>query len=390
MIRPFAFEISHADSGCRARTGVLKTRSGAIATPCLVGGTRTLAAAFPLTGKVHEFIHSVDIIETLMAPGMESIEARGGLGGFHGLGCPVLTFPGTIDASSMLDSYDIGRDGLVCMRAPLSGKSFQFTPESVMDACRALRPDITVALDAFNLSGRHLPDRDEARIIDISADWAERSLAVRPDCTALFAVVHGGADLNLRAGHAQRLAGSGFDGFVVGALPSRKSSRISLLTAVTDNLPEESPRYLPGDSSPGDMLTAIVSGIDLVDADIAYRWASAGFMATSNGLVSLKNSRLIHSGGPILDGGPIDPGCGCPVCARFPAARLLQMHVTFEPVGSVLATIHNLWFINRIFAGARTAIATGKIDEFQETTRRMMLDDPSRDSGIPGHRPTDL
>jgi queuine tRNA-ribosyltransferase len=203
--------------------------------------------------------------------------------------------------------------------------------------------------------------------------WAERCQAAqtRRD-QALFAIVQGGLDLDLRASCAERLRQLDFPGYAVGGLSVGEdpTEMYRVLDATVPVLPANRPRYLMGVGRPQDLLEAIRRGIDLFDCVLPTRCGRTALAYTSTGLVRLRNLR--HR----LETEPLEPGCPCPAC-RHSRGYLRHLFMAGEMLGPILLTLHNLTFYQRLLAGARQAIEVGRYGEFFERQMRAWQQGPA-------------
>jgi queuine tRNA-ribosyltransferase len=203
-------------------------------------------------------------------------------------------------------------------------------------------------------------DTDDARRRDAvrrTLLWAERCRAAhrRPD-QALFAIVQGGTDVDLRRHCAEALRkldfpGYALGGFSVGETPQQMAAALEPSAAA---LPADRPRYLMGVGRPEDILLAIRHGIDLFDCVLPTRNGRNAMAFTAGGPVKLRNA--CHTRDPA----PLEANCPCPTCRQFSRAYLHHLFMADEMLGPTLLSLHNLAFYNRLVAGAREAIALGR------------------------------
>ncbi len=187
--------------------------------------------------------------------------------------------------------------------------------------------------------------------------WARRckEAHTRAD-QALFGIVQGGSDDELRAECAEALVALDFDGYAVGGVSvgeSRDEVRRAL-EASTHRLPAEKVRYLMGVGRPQDMLDAIATGIDLFDCVLPTRNGRNATCLTALGTVKLRNAA--HKRDPR----PIEEGCDCLACRGFSRAYLRHLFLAKEMLGPILASIHNVAYLQKLVARAREAIRTGR------------------------------
>jgi queuine tRNA-ribosyltransferase len=176
-------------------------------------------------------------------------------------------------------------------------------------------------------------------------------------------------DRELRAASARDLVELGFDGYAVGGLSvgESKDEMYAMLDVTVPELPASKPRYLMGVGMPENLIEGVARGIDLFDCVVPSRHGRTGWLFTSFGRVVIKQARYLR------DEQPIDPQCGCPVCARYSRAYLHHLYNVKEMLASRLNTIHNLWYFSEFMRRMRAAIAQGSFAEFRENFYRAQV-----------------
>jgi queuine tRNA-ribosyltransferase len=191
-----------------------------------------------------------------------------------------------------------------------------------------------------------------------SLRWAERCRAAhrRPD-QALFGIVQGGLDAELRQQSAEGLRAIGFPGYAVGGLSVGEGpeAMVEALAATTPHLPADRPRYLMGVGQPDDIIAAVAAGIDMFDCVLPTRCGRNALVYTFGGQVRLRNAKYVD------DDRPLEEGCPCIAC-RHDRRYLKHLFMAGEMLGPVLASIHNLTFYQRLVARLREAIVAGRFD----------------------------
>jgi queuine tRNA-ribosyltransferase len=171
----------------------------------------------------------------------------------------------------------------------------------------------------------------------------------------LFGIVQGGMDLQLRKESAERTIEIGFPGYAIGGMSVGEPRNLTreVVEATIQYLPADKPRYLMGVGTPEEIVEYAKLGIDMMDCVLPTRAARHGLLFTSEGKVSIKQARYI------TDEGPLDPKCGCKVCARYSRAYLRHLYASNEVLAQVLNTVHNLSFYLDLMRTVRHSIALG-------------------------------
>jgi queuine tRNA-ribosyltransferase len=192
--------------------------------------------------------------------------------------------------------------------------------------------------------------------------WAERARgAHRRADQSLFGIVQGGVSLDLRAESTERTVALGFDGYGIGGLSVGEplEEMLPALSAVTARLPADQPRYLMGVGDPVSIVEAIALGVDMFDCVLPTRLARHGSALTGSGRLSLRLAAMAR------DDGPIDPGCSCPVCARWSRGYLRHLFSVGEPTAGRLVTVHNISWLLSLVDRARAAVVAGNLSELR-------------------------
>jgi queuine tRNA-ribosyltransferase len=289
-----------------------------------------------------------------LRPGHERIERLGGLHRFMDWEGPILTDSGGFQVVSLGDLRVVDDDG-VTFRSHLDGSVHRFTPEHAIAVQEALGSDVAVAFDqpVYPSSPRHVVADATAR----THRWAERSLAAhRRTDQALFGIVQGGLDPELRAESTRFIAGLPFDGICLGGLagdetPAQRDATLDVAVPLLANDPR--PRYLMGLGSPADLLEAVHRGVDLFDSVMPARVARNGQLWVPGGRLNIRNQRFLDDPAPIQD------DCPCLACRRFSRAYIAHLFRAKELLGYRLATCHNLTFTLDFMARIRAAIRAG-------------------------------
>jgi queuine tRNA-ribosyltransferase len=354
----FAVEVPAPASGeTRARAGSLRLTHGVVETPQFmpVGTNATVKALSP--DDIRETGASIILANTYhlyLRPGHERIERLGGLHRFMDWDGPILTDSGGFQVVSLGDLRVVDEDG-VTFRSHLDGSVHRFTPEHAIAVQEALGSDVAVAFDqpVYPSSPRPVVADATAR----THRWAERSLAAhsRSD-QALFGIVQGGLDAELRAESTRFIAAMPFDGICLGGLagdetPEQRDAALDVAIPLLVDDPR--PRYLMGLGSPADLLEAVQRGVDLFDSVMPARVARNGQLWVPGGRLNIRNQGFLDDPAPIQD------DCPCLACRRFSRAYIAHLFRAKELLGYRLATCHNLTFTLDFMARIRAAIRAG-------------------------------
>ncbi len=346
-----------ADGRTRGRVGRLQLAHGVVETPQFmpVGTNATVKALDPddlvRTGAT---IILANTYHLYLRPGHDRIARLGGLHRFMAWDRPILTDSGGFQVVSLGDLRVVDDDG-VTFRSHLDGSLHRFTPEHAMAVQEALGSDVAVAFDQ-----PVAPSSPREVVADATARthrWAERSLASHSRADqALFGIVQGGLDPDLRAESTRFIASLPFDGICLGGLagdetPAQREATIEIAVAELERDPR--PRYLMGLGSPADLLEAVDRGVDLFDSVLPARVARNGQFWIPGGKINIRNSRYIDDPNPVQD------DCPCIACRRFSRAYLAHLFRAKELLVYRLATCHNLTFTLDFMARIRAALRAG-------------------------------
>ncbi|MEO7201979.1 MAG: tRNA guanosine(34) transglycosylase Tgt [Candidatus Tumulicola sp.] len=340
-----------------ARSGTLALTHGVVETPCFM----PVGTAATVKGLTPDDLHATGAQIVLandyhlwLRPGLRVLEAAGGLHRFMGWDGPILTDSGGFQIFSLEGRRRIDDDG-VTFRSHIDGSEHRFTPESVIAFSRAIGVDVAMVLDVCT----KLPasDAELERAVELTTRWARRSAPAANDGpTAAFAIVQGGLDRTLRERSARELVELNFPGYAIGGLSVGETRDELYATArfTAERLPQNKPRYLMGVGTATDLIEAVDAGVDLFDCVYPTRCGRTGRAMTRDGHFNIFNARYTD------DFGPLDPNCGCRVCARFSRAYLAHLFRSEEMLGPRLLSEHNVTVLNDLMRDARTAIRAGR------------------------------
>ena len=331
-----------------------------------------------------------------LRPGVDVVRRMGGLHRFMGWHRAILTDSGGFQVFSLNDLRKVTEEG-VTFRSHLDGSSHFLSPERAIEVQIGLGADIIMAFDECT---EYPADRERLRAsMEMTLRWAARSkkyfeehkeevpwrthqrAAISPRSSlelgawtleqddaacsqlvargleqALFGIVQGGMDRNLRRESALRTIEIGFPGYAIGGLSVGEPRELTrdIVESTLEFLPEDKPRYLMGVGTPEEIALYARMGVDMMDCVLPTRAARHGLLFTSQGRISIKQARYIE------DNAPLDPDCKCPVCRRYSRAYLRHLYAANELLAQVLNSVHNLHFYMETMRRVRAEIASNK------------------------------
>ena len=344
-----------------ARRGTITLAHGTVETPAFmpVGTYGTVKAMSPLELKdIGAEIVLGNTFHLWLRPGLEVIEAHGGLHRFMGWDGPILTDSGGFQVFSLGALRKITEEG-VAFQSPVNGDKCFLSPEESMRIQKVLNSDIVMIFD--ECTPYPADEKTAGESMRLSLRWAQRSKqAHEGNPNALFGIVQGGMFENLRDESLRELERIGFDGYAIGGLSvgEPKEDMLRILKHTAPQLPADKPRYLMGVGTPEDLMDAVGQGIDMFDCVMPTRNARNGMMFTRHGDIKIKNAQYR------MDTRPLDEQCACYTCRNFSRAYLHHLHKLNEILGARLNTLHNLHYYQELMGGIRAAIAAERFDEF--------------------------
>ena len=340
-----------------ARLGRLETAHGEIETPAFmpVGTAGTVKALHPdeVSGTGARLLIA-NTYHLWLRPGAELVAELGGLHRMMRWPHAIATDSGGFQAYSLARRVRVDEDGFE-FSSHIDGSRRRLTPEESMRVQGLLGSDIALQLDICPAAG--VPREALELAVQRTTRWAERCLAVRRPDQALFGIVQGGLDIDLRLRHADELARLPLDGLALGGFSVGESpdAMYAALERVVPAMDGARPRYLMGVGTPVDLVRAMAVGVDLFDCVLPTRNARNGQAFVSSGRLTLKNARFRS------DPRPLDETCNCPVCAQgFSRAYLRHLYMAGEILGHRLLSLHNLHHYAALMASARSAISEGR------------------------------
>ena len=362
----FGFKLFASDGA--ARTGEVATAHGVVRTPAFmpVGTQGTVKGVHP--GAVRG--SGADIIlgntyHLMLRPGAERIAALGGLHTFMNWPHPILTDSGGFQVMSLSALRKLDESG-VTFRSHIDGAMVALSPERAIEIQNLLGSDIVMQLDEC----LKLPaTREEIeRAMRLSLRWAERCKRAFEGAApgrALFGIVQGGDDPQLRIESARALVDIGFPGYAIGGLAVGEPQEVMLriVAETAPALPADKPRYLMGVGTPEDLLEAVARGIDMFDCVMPTRNGRHGLAFTRYGAINLRNAR--HAADPR----PLDEESSCEAARVYSRAYLHHLTRANEMLAPMLLSEINLAYYQDLMAGMRAAIGEGRFADFRASIR---------------------
>ncbi len=363
------FQVLATDPDSLARACRFETDHGVVETPIFMpvgthGVVKTLTPA-ELDDCEAQIILG-NTYHLYLRPGLEVIEAAGGLHRFNSWKKPILTDSGGFQVFSLSHLGKITDDDIT-FRSHIDGSQHILSPEISMEIQNSLGSDIAMAFDECT----PFPCSYEAaeKSLIRTHDWEQRSKnhfdKLKPRYghrQFLFGIVQGSVYPDLRAQSVEALAKMDFDGYAIGGLAvgEPKEKMFDMISYVSPMLPRNRPHYLMGVGKPEDIVQAIERGIDMFDCVLPTRNARNGTLYTWQGRVVLKQSQYR------MDFTPPDENCNCYTCRNFSRAYLRHLYMNGEMTGLRLNTLHNIHFFLELTAKARTAIREGNFNEWKK------------------------
>lgn len=363
------FEELHSDTESRARTGILHLPHGDVQTPVFmpVGTNATVKAI--TKDDLEEIGFEIILANTYhlyLRPGADLLEQAGGLHNFTGFKKNFLTDSGGFQVFSLSKLRKITEDG-VAFQSHIDGSRHKLTPEKVVNLQTQFNSDIQMQLDICSGWGT---DRNEAKkALKITSDWATRAKKqweINQDKGYkgnLFAIVQGAFEKDLRQKSADFVSELDTPGIAIGGLSVGEPSEVysEFLAYTAPLVPRKKPLYVMGIGTPDYILEAVENGVDMFDCVLPTRNARNGSFFTKDGPISIKRAEYEK------DFSPIDPDCKCKVCRDYSRAYLRHLYKNNEILSSMLASYHNLYFLNNMIHEIRQAISDDTFMDYKKS-----------------------
>lgn len=366
-----AFTLITKDNKTKARAGVIKTAHGEIPTPIFmpVGTQATVKAVeqSALEDPIDAEIILANTYHLYLRPGIDLLEAAGGVHRFMNWDKPMLTDSGGYQVYSLSDRRKITEEGARFF-SHIDGSKHLFTPENVMAIQRSIGADIIMAFDEctpypceykYARNSMHLTHRWLDRCINAF----EAGTSVHGYEQTLAPIVQGSVYKDLRVQSAEYIASKDLPINAIGGLSVGEPHELlyEMTDICTNILPVEKARYLMGVGLPENLLECIALGIDMFDCVLPTRNARHGLLYTFNGILNMKNAKWKD----VFE--PIDTESLSPLSRKYSKAYLRHLFQVKEYLALQIASIHNLSFFVQLTKMARERIMDGGFYDWKES-----------------------
>jgi queuine tRNA-ribosyltransferase len=354
------FRIENTDG--KARAGVLRCGERIVRTPAFF----PVATAGAVKGITPEVLRRCGVSGILVnayhlarRPGLDVIKQAGGIHRFSGWDGFIITDSGGYQVMSLGENVKVYDEG-VYFRSPFDGSEEFVTPKDSIMWQETIGADVIMAFD--ECVGYPVDEERARRAVERTIRWAEECKKAHKSEQALFGITQGSVFENLRRRCAESLVGIGFDGYAIGGVsvgePVTESHRIVHYDCGV--LPENKPRYLMGVGSLREILEAVSAGVDIFDSVLPTRNGRTGQIFTLEGRLRILAKEFR------FDNNPPERGCDCYLCVNFTRAYLRHLFVSGDILGPVLATLHNIRFLERFIEKIREAIAEKRLSSLRQ------------------------
>ncbi|MCB9189347.1 MAG: tRNA guanosine(34) transglycosylase Tgt [Flavobacteriales bacterium] len=364
------FDLIKTDEKSKARAGVIETAHGKIETPIFMPVGTVASVKGVHQRELEEDIKAQIILgntyHLYLRPGLDVLEAAGGLHKFNGWERPILTDSGGYQVYSLSGTRKIVEEG-VKFQSHIDGAKHLFTPEGVMDIQRTIGADIIMAFDECTPYPCEYSYAKNS--MDMTHRWLKRCCD-RFDTTegkygydqTLFPIVQGSVYKDLRKESAEKIASFEREGNAIGGLSVGEPAEdmYEMCEIVCDILPKDKPRYLMGVGTPENIIENIALGVDMFDCVMPTRNARNGMIFTSEGIINLKNKKWEKAFEPL------DPNGTSYVDSFYSKAYVRHLFIAKERLAGQIASIHNLAFYLWLVKEARKHILEGDFSSWKD------------------------
>lgn len=362
MKNPITYEITHICKQSGARTGILHTPHGDVETPMFMPVGTLASVKFISPEELYDLKAGVVLANTYhlwLRPGEDIVQKAGGVQKFMNYKGPMLTDSGGFQVFSLSKTRKICEEG-VYFKNIFNGDALFLSPEKAIQIQNKIGADIMMSFDECI---PYPASYDYAKkSMERTLRWAKRGKEAhqRPEEQALFGIVQGGDNEDLRRYCAEKLVDMDFPGYAIGgtSVGENKETMLRMIDYSVKYLPLHKPRYLMGVGAVNDLLQAILRNIDMCDCVLPTRIARHGTLLTSEGRINIHKSKYKE------DFNPLDKECNCYCCQNYTRAYLHHLFKTKEGFGTRLMSIHNIRFLIQLMEDARQAIKEDRYLDF--------------------------
>lgn len=372
------FTLQHTDTNSAARAGSIETDHGTIETPIFmpvgtVGSVKTVHLR-EIKDDINAQIILGNTYHLYLRPGLEVLEAAGGLHKFNGFDRPILTDSGGFQVFSLTGIRKLTEDGCE-FRSHIDGSKHFFSPERVMDIERTIGADIIMAFDECPPGTADYAYAQNS--LTLTHNWLERCVTQFNSTLpkygyhqALFPIVQGCIYKDLRQESARFVTDLDAEGYAIGGLAVGEPTDVmyEMIEVVNDILPQAKPRYLMGVGTPVNILEGIERGVDMFDCVMPTRNGRNAMLFTSEGIMNMRNAKWAK------DFSPVDPNGTSFVDSAYTKAYLHHLYKAKELLAMQIGSIHNLAFYLWLVREARKHILANDFS----TWKKMMVEKVSR------------
>ena len=361
VLKKFNFNVLESER--YARLGIIQTHRGDIQTPAFmpVGTQATVKGVFldDIIKTGSEIILS-NTYHLMLRPGVERIQALGGLHNFMNCKLPILTDSGGFQVMSLSKLNKVDKEKGVIFQSHVDGKKFILDPEESIRVQKELNSDIVMVMDECPKKTNNYKKIEDS--MNLSSYWALRSKKAFGDNPhkALFGIVQGGLFEDLRLKSLSDLKKIGFDGYAIGGLAVGETQKemFEVLDKIKEHFPKDKPRYLMGVGTPSDILGAVKRGVDMFDCVLPTRSGRTGLAFTWNGRINIRNAKYQN------DNDPLDKNTKNFSLNKYSKNYLNHLFNTNEILASMILTLHNINFYQELMLKIRENIRQGTFDKF--------------------------
>lgn len=362
------YTLINTDPNTQARRGIVHAKHGDIQAPFFMPVATTSTVKTLSSDDLLVMDSQVVLSNTYhlyLRPGMDVIEAAGGLHKFMNWKRPILTDSGGYQAFSLSKKFSKTTDEGVHFQSHIDGTKHFFTPELVMDIERTLGSDMVMPLD--ECSPHPCEYKKALKGLKRTTAWMKRAkehfykTGMHERGQKLFAIVQGSAYQDLRKISAEELVAIDVDAYAIGGVSVGESVKemFEALSWAIPYLPKDKPRYFMGIGLPDQMVRAVGMGIDMFDTCVPTRYGRHGSVFTDQGKLTIRNSEYTK------DFTPLDPSCDCHVCQNYTRAYLRHLLNLNEITGVRMLSYHNVHYYIRLMRRIREAIEGNRYETFQ-------------------------